>query len=133
MRFSPIARDQLALDHARRARASSGGLTLSTCLPLRVLARHSSSATTKPLPCCARDQELAAALVAEHGDDVGFLLEVDEQPHRLAVAAPARQLRRLERVEAAVGGEHQELRRRLGRERELQLVVGLERDAGQIG
>ena len=26
-------------------------LTLSTCLPLRVLARHSSSATTKPRPC----------------------------------------------------------------------------------
>ena len=49
------------------------------------------------------------------------------------MAAAARQLRRLDGVEAAVGGEDQKLRRRLGEERELETVVGLERQAGQVG
>ena len=42
----------------------------------------------------------------EHLDEVVVLLEVDHQPHRLAVAAPARQLVRFQREELAVGGEH---------------------------
>src|SRR6516225_1198597 len=48
--------DELALNH--RERAASGGVTLSTCLPLRVLARHSSSATTKPRPCALARRNL---------------------------------------------------------------------------
>ena len=86
-----------------------------------------------PLPWRLADDQLAAALIAEHRDDVGFLLELDEQPDRLAVAAAARQFRRLDGVEAAIGGEHQKLRRGLGEEGELQAVVGLERETGQIG
>ncbi len=39
--------------------------------------------------------------------DLAF--EVDHQPHRLAEAAPARQLVGGERVEAAVGGGEQQL------------------------
>src|SRR5262249_12039064 len=53
----------------------------------------------------APDDELAAALVAEHGDDVGFLLELDKQPDRLAMPAPARQLRSIDGVTAPVGGK----------------------------
>ena len=43
--------------------------------------------------------------------------------------AAAGQLRRIDGVEAPVGGKHQKLRRRLGKERELQPVVGLERSS----
>src|SRR5580704_907687 len=98
LRFSPTAATSSPSTGAM-ARASSGGLTLSTCLPLRVFPRHSSSGTTNPLP----------ALLAEHRYDVGFLLQIAEQPDRLAMAAAARQFRRLDRVAAAVGGEDQEL------------------------
>ena len=49
------------------------------------------------------------------------------------MAAPARQLRRIDGVAAAVGSEHQELRRRLGEERELEPVVGLEGETGKVG
>src|SRR6202051_1138227 len=38
----------------------------------------------------ARNQKLAAALIAEHRYDIGFLLEVAEQADRLAMAAAAR-------------------------------------------
>ena len=49
------------------------------------------------------------------------------------MAASARQLRGIDGVEASVGGKHQNLRCRLGEEREVERVVGLEREAGQIG
>ena len=111
------------------ARASSGSVDVEHLLALAGIGeafvlRHDEAAALR-----ARDQELAAALMTEHGDDVRLLLQVDEQPDRLAVAAAARQLRRVERVEAAVGGEHQTFRGGLGGEGELQPVVGLERDA----
>ena len=79
-----------------------------------VLGHHEAAALR------AADQELAPALIAEHRHHLGVLLDVGEQPDRLAVAAAARQLGGVERVEAPVGGEHQALRRGLGRERELQ-------------
>ena len=40
------------------------------------------------LPAC--NNELAAALIAEHRHDVGFLFQIDEQSDRFAVAAAAR-------------------------------------------
>src|SRR5437763_249097 len=46
-RFSPMLATSSPSTGAM-ARASSGMSTLSTCLPLRVLATHSSSSTTKP-------------------------------------------------------------------------------------
>src|SRR5580704_15372569 len=57
----------------------------------------------------ARDYKLAAALIAEHRDDIRLLFHLDEQPDRLAVAATARQLRCFDGVAAAVGGEDQKL------------------------
>src|SRR5262249_42563943 len=76
--------------------------------------------------------KLSTAFVAEYGDQVVLLLEIDEQPHRLAVATPAWQLGAIKRVEAAVGREHQALRSGLGREREFQGIVALEGDAGKV-
>src|SRR5262245_43436187 len=57
LRFSPIEAASSPSTLAS-ARAASGALTLSTCLPLRVLARHSSSATTKPRPCALPTRNL---------------------------------------------------------------------------
>ena len=49
------------------------------------------------------------------------------------MAAPARQLRGVERVETAIAAEDQHLGGGLGRESEFQRVVGLEGDAREIG
>src|SRR5439155_891398 len=76
----------------------------------------------------ARHQEFPAALIPKNGNKVVLLLEIDEQADRLAVSAAARQLGRIERVEAAVGGEDEALRGGLSGEREFQSVVGLEGD-----
>src|SRR5262249_41268758 len=92
-----------------------------------VLGHHEAAALR------ARDQELASALLAEDGDQVVLLLEIDEQPHRLAVAAAARQVGGIERVETPVGGEDQAFGRGLRREGESQGIVGLECDAGKVG
>ena len=59
----------------------------------------------------ARDQQVARLLWTKSATIVGVLLEIDEQADRLAMAAAARQLRGVERVEFSIGGEHQELRR----------------------
>ena len=123
--------DQFAFDRRDRA----GGVRRFDVEHLLALAgigealvlRHDKSPALR-----LADQELAAALITEHRDDVGLLFEIDEQPDRLAVAAAARQFRRVDGVEAAVGGEHQKLRGGLGEERELEAVVGLKREAGQI-
>src|SRR3954447_21212736 len=48
------------------------------------------------------------------------------------MAAAARQLCNVERVELAVGGEQQQLRRGLGEERMIELVVGLEGEPRDI-
>ena len=48
------------------------------------------------------------------------------------MTAPAGQFRGFDRVEAAVAGEDQKLRRGLGEEGEFQAVIGLEREASQI-
>src|SRR5262249_8966837 len=82
---------------------------------------------------CARQEEFAPALVAEGGNQVVLLVEVNEQTHRLAVTAPARQFRRIERIESAVGGEQQALRGGLGRERKAKCILGLEREPAQSG
>src|SRR5580704_623109 len=57
----------------------------------------------------ARDQKLAAALIAEHRDDIRLLFHLDEQPDRLAMTTAAWQLRGFDGVAAAVGGEDQKL------------------------
>src|SRR5688572_20910017 len=59
-------------------------------------------------------KELAALLVHQHRDDVGFWREVDEAADGFAVPSPARQLRAIEREEAAVGREHHQSVGRLG-------------------
>ena len=51
LRFSPmVARWVASSGTTTQTQASTGALTFSTCLPLRVLATHSSSGTTKPSP-----------------------------------------------------------------------------------
>ena len=80
-------------------------VTLSTCLPLRVLARQSSSANDEAPALAAGHQEFAPAHRREHRHQIGLLLDVDEEPNRLAMAASARKLARLDGVEAPVGGE----------------------------
>ena len=89
--------------------ASAGSSTFSTCLPLRVMATTSSSGTMKPWPEVAAMQQLAAGLVHEHLDERVVLFQVDHQPHRLAVTAPARQLIGRQREDLAVGGKQQQL------------------------
>src|SRR6187401_733725 len=111
------------------ARASSGAFTLSTCLPLRVVPRHSSSATMKPLPWWLATMNFRPPW---NGNIVTMSASCSMSANWRTVAAPARQLRCLDGVEAPVGGEHQQLRGRLGEERELVLVVLLERDVRQV-
>src|SRR5208282_6880299 len=81
----------------------------------------------------AGDEELAAALIAEHRDDIRLLFELDEQADRLAVSAPAGQLRRFDGVAAAVAGEDQKLRGGFGKKGELETVVGFEGQAREVG
>src|SRR4029450_13899505 len=81
---------------------------------------------------CAGQEKLAPALMAENTCAVPLLLQIDEQPDRLAMTAATRQLRRVEGVKSPVAGEHQAFRCGLGRKREFRPVVGLEGDARQI-
>ena len=74
-------------------------VTFSTCLPLRVVATHLVLGHDEAVAARGGDQQLAAGLVDEELDDVVVLLQVDHQAHRLAVAAPARQLVGVQRVE----------------------------------
>src|SRR5262249_35756994 len=86
----------------------------------------------KALAFVACDEELATALVDEQRNGCGLLLHIDKQADRLAMTAAAGKLGDVERVELAVGGKQQELRRRLGEEGKAELVVSLERKAGEI-
>src|SRR5262249_3774423 len=89
-----------------------------------------SSNETPALP--AGDDQLAAAFVTEHRYDIALLFEINEQPDRFAVAAAARQLRRLDRVEAPVRGENQKFRRGLSKEGKFQTVAGLKRQSREV-
>ncbi len=124
--------DQFALGR-RDGAGFVGRLDVEDLLALAGIGEALVLGNDKAPALLARDDQLAAALIAEHRDHVGLLLELDEQPDRLAVAAAARQLRRLDGVAAAVGGEDQKLRRRLGKEGELETVVGLECQAREVG
>src|SRR6202451_1508492 len=99
---------QLALDRRDGARFV-GRLDVEHLLALAGIAQAFVLGHDESPARFARDQKLAAALIAEHRYDVGFLLKIAEQPDRLPQAAPARQFRRFDRVAAAVGGEDQEL------------------------
>src|SRR5215213_7035511 len=98
------------------AQASFGMVTLSTCLPLRVLPTQSSSLTTKPCPSLLAIRNLRSPL----------LMNSD------TIAAAARQFCDIERIEFAVGRKQQQLRRGFGEEGVVELVVGLERKPGDI-
>ena len=72
------------------------------------------------------DEQLPLRIVDEDRDHVLGRVHVDHQPDRLAVAAAARQLVALERVEAPAGRGDEDLVGGLRRERELERVVALE-------
>ena len=114
------------------ARASFGMSTLRTCLPLRVVPTQSSSLTTKPCPSWLAIRNLRPPLLTNSDDDRRLLLHVDEQTDRLAMAATARQLCDIERIEFAVGGEQQQFRGGLREERKTELVVVLEGEPREI-
>src|SRR6185295_16452329 len=89
-------RDQFALHHRDGARFVGHGdiehlLALAGIGEALVL-RHDKAATLG-----AGDQELAAALMTEYGDDVGLLLQVGEQTDRLTMSAATGKLGRVER------------------------------------
>ena len=100
--------DQFAVGNRNRA-AFIGRLDVEDLLALARIGHALVLRDNKAPALLAGDEELAPAFVTEHGDDIPFLLELDEQPDRLAVAAPARQLRRLNGVAATIGGEDQKL------------------------
>ena len=69
------------------------------------------------------EQQLAARLVREHRDEIGFRRQIDEAADRLAIAAPARQLGAIEREEAPVGREQHQLVGGLGMDPEARAVA----------
>ena len=108
LRFSPMAAT-MSPSTGTQQQASAGSSTFSTCLPLRVMATTSSSGTMKPWPEVAATSSLRPGWCTKISTNVVVLLQVDHQPHRLAVAAPARQLIGRQREDLAVGGEQQQL------------------------
>src|SRR5215204_5582409 len=94
----------------------------------RVVGRDDEAA-----PFRAREQQLHAGPVGDGRDDVGAVVEIDHEADRIAEAAPAGQLRGLDREHFAVRSDDEELCGRLGEERDLEPVVALELDAGKIG
>jgi YihY family inner membrane protein len=87
----------------------------------------------EPPPLGRHDEEFSFRVVDEDGDHVLRRVHVDEEPDRLAVPAPAGQLVRLERVEAAPGRGDQHLVGGLRREGEFQRIVALEGEPGNVG
>src|SRR5690606_2595538 len=79
-----------------------------------------------------RDQQLAARLVGQEVDDAGALVEVDHQPHRLAVAAAGGQLVGADGEDAAVRSGQQQLVGRIGGHEEGEAVAFLELQLGRI-
>src|SRR5580658_5937119 len=86
---------QLALDRRDGARFV-GRLDVEHLLALAGIAQALVLGHDESPARFARDHKLAAALIAEHRDDIRLLFHLDEQPDRLAVAAAARQFRRLD-------------------------------------
>ena len=117
--------DEIAFDRRHRARRI-GRFDIENLFAFARIGDTLVLGSDKSPALQARHKQLAAALVAKHRDDVGFLFEIDEQPDRLAVAATTRQFRCLDRVEPTVGGKYQKLRGGFGEECELETIVGLE-------
>src|SRR5580704_2054524 len=86
-------RDELALDRRDGARCV-GRLDVEHLLALAGIAQTLVLGHDESPARFARDHELAAALIAEHRDDIGLLLDLTVEPDRLAVAAAAGQLGR---------------------------------------
>src|SRR4029077_7847217 len=101
-------RDELALDRRDGARFV-GRLDVEHLLALAGIAEAFVLGHDKSPARSARHHELAATLIAEYRDHVGLLLDLAVEPDRFAMAAAAGQLRRLNGVAAAVGGEDQKL------------------------
>ena len=101
-------------------------------LALAGLGHHLALGDDEAAPEFRGHQELAAGDVDEDVEDVLILVHVALQADRLAVAAPAGELRGLQRVDAAAGGEDEELVDRLGLEGEAELVALLELEAGEV-
>ena len=129
--ISADGRHQFAVDRGHRRRLV-GALEVEHLLALARGAEHFVLRHHEAVAAMARHQEFAAALISKRRHHVGVLLDIEIEPHRLAMPAPTRQLRGLQRVELAVAGEDQNLGGGLGREREFQRIVGLEGDARQI-
>src|SRR5207247_10289276 len=83
-------------------------------------------------PLCACNNEFAPTLMAESSYEIGLLLQVYKQPDRLTMAAASGKLGGIERVEAAIAGEHHAPRGCLCRECEFRAVIRLECDARLI-
>ena len=98
-------RDVIAVDRHADARLRAG-IDVEDLLALARRGDHLVLGHHEAVPRGGADQELAAGLVHEHLDEVVVLLEIDHQAYRLAVAAAAGQLARLQREELAVGREH---------------------------
>ena len=111
----------------------AGASTFRTLLALAGVGGPSSGRHDEAAPVRADDEQLRAGLVGEGRDEVGALLQVDHQADRIAEAAAAGKLRGVEREEAAVRRDHEDLRGGLGEERGLERVVALELHAGEIG
>ena len=108
LRLSPITAT-LSPATGRASRAPHRHLEVQHLLALAGLADESSSFTMKPCPSWIATSSLRPRLWTNSATIVGVLLDVDQHPHRLAMAAPARQLVHVERVELAVGREQQQL------------------------
>jgi hypothetical protein len=80
------------------------------------------------------EQQHVARMAGEVVNRLGAGLEIDQGRDRLAVAAPARQLRDRRRVDPAdparFGAEDEQVVDAAARERAVQPVAGLEREAG---
>ena len=84
-------------------------------------------------PVVADEQQRSPRRVGRHTNDAGVLVDIGEQPDRLAMAASTGQFGGVERINLAIGGEGPDLRGRLREKRRLQRVVALIGQGRHIG
>ena len=90
-------------------------------------------ADDKTPPIRRRRQHFSPGLVGKHQHDVRPLVEIGQQPDRLAEAPPARQSCRLDREHLSVRGQHQQFCARVGEEGGREGIVALVGQRPQFG